>query len=119
MIQNSEKDLRSCLPLTPNPQQPPVPFPRESLHEVSCVSFWKYPIFSESVCVCVCLCLCVYTHILFLKVFLSPFGNKLTTYILPFVFFTEQCILEFNLSQYEELPPPLFRDNSHSITDTP
>ena len=75
MIQNSEKDLRSCLPLTPNPQQPPVPFPRESLHEVSCVSFWKYPIFSESVCVCVSVSVCVYTHTLF-KSISFPFWKQ-------------------------------------------
>ena len=75
MIQNSEKDLRSCLPPTPSPQQPPVPFPRESLHEVSCVSFWKYPmIFSESVCVCVCLC--VYTHTLFFLSISFPFWKQ-------------------------------------------
>lgn len=31
-------------------------------------------------------------------VFLSPFRNKHMLYILPFAFFTEQCILEFRLS---------------------
>lgn len=58
--------------------------------------------------VCVCVSVSVYTHT-FLKVFLFRFGNKLTTYILPFVFSLSKVSWSSVYLNVKSFLLPLFR----------